>query len=71
MENKTKFLKVWHENQVLGERNEGQEKIPHCHRIAARLGERTTPTIAPHPCASDEMTIGFFCHRNCPYLPPE
>jgi len=26
MEDTTKFLKVWHENQGLGERNERQEK---------------------------------------------
>jgi hypothetical protein len=28
--------------------------------IIAHFGKRATPTVVPHPCASDETTIEFF-----------
>jgi len=65
IEVKTKFFKAKHENQDLCERNEWQEKKPHCHRTATFLGARVTPTAAPYPCTSNETTIGFFLP---PYL---
>jgi hypothetical protein len=60
---KTKFFKAKHENQDLGERNEGQEKKPHCRQTATFLGARVTPIATPYPCTSNETMIGFFCHH--------
>ena len=60
MKDKRKFLEAWHENQGPRERNERQKKkYNHC-RIIALLGDRVTPTIAPHPCVSNEIAISFF-----------